>query len=630
MNTLPFPVGDFYFVNKMVQKIKKNSPKPIKSAKSCICWLSKTRPENGTESSSGNTPGLHTKTCESPDRCNGHTETAIYEDNGDTSRHIYKGDAPQTLCGSKSLNDEHEKAFSASEVRRRFADVLKYDDELDRKIEETIESIRREGNEASEKIKQTFNEEHRKLGEEEFKVMMELEKACSESEDRLHKVLGTLKEAQEYNSTLDESITKMQREGKETIQGMELNLVSSMEKQRKAMEELRRTMMTDLKIGWDSEKRKLSFTRNLFNGAPIPNNITFPKVTCTGISVSWDCDTRGLSEDDRTKVKYAVEMKKGAEEERAWREVYSGVETKCSVSGLDKDTEYDVRVKCTIGDIQGGWSDFGRVRTPNIPVPSNIIAMSERLNTITLTWNMAEGVSLYQIEVDGSDALEATTANTFTKEELLPDTEHTFRVRSLCEKLIGGWSDGVKTRTQKEFEGTWKECPGNICEDKKYIVDEGNPRIATKTDCDKGYCTIVGNAPLPLNKVTSWSVKVQKSRDDDGGCIFVGVAPSDIDQNEGYNYDKCGWYFYCYSSSLCSGSIRGDKEYGPRKGNGEYVRTGDIVGVVMDTAKGELSFVVDGVNLGVAYEGIPLDEPLVPCVILGYGGDSVELVNLTP
>ena len=45
----------------------------------------------------------------------------------------------------------------------------------------------------------------------------------------------------------------------------------------------------------------------------------------------------------------------------------------------------------------------------------------------------------------------------------------------------------------------------------------------------------------------------------------------------------------------------------------------------MDTTKGELSFVVNGVNLGVAYDGIPLDKPLVPCVILYNKGDSVEL-----
>ena len=45
----------------------------------------------------------------------------------------------------------------------------------------------------------------------------------------------------------------------------------------------------------------------------------------------------------------------------------------------------------------------------------------------------------------------------------------------------------------------------------------------------------------------------------------------------------------------------------------------------MDTANGELSFVVNSVNFGVAYDGIPLDRPLVPCVVLKHQGDSVEL-----
>ena len=68
------------------------------------------------------------------------------------------------------------------------------------------------------------------------------------------------------------------------------------------------------------------------------------------------------------------------------------------------------------------------------------------------------------------------------------------------------------------------------------------------------------------------------------------------------------------------------EKYGPRKGGGGYVHTGSSVGVVMDTAKGELSFAVNGVNLGVAFDGIPLDKPLVPCVLLGWEGDSVEFI----
>ena len=38
--------------------------------------------------------------------------------------------------------------------------------------------------------------------------------------------------------------------------------------------------------------------------------------------------------------------------------------------------------------------------------------------------------------------------------------------------------------------------------------------------------------------------------------------------------------------------------------NGGYIRTGESVGIVMDTSKDELSFFLNGMNLGVAYEGI--------------------------
>ena len=127
--------------------------------------------------------------------------------------------------------------------------------------------------------------------------------------------------------------------------------------------------------------------------------------------------------------------------------------------------------------------------------------------------------------------------------------------------------------------------------------------------------------------MTSWSIKILKSENNNANGIFIGVAPSDIGQNDGSIFNKCGWYFRCCNSTLHSGpphKYRG-KEYGPRKEKGQYVHTGDSVGVVMDTTKGELSFVVNGVNLGVAFDGIPLDKPLVPCVLLYHKFNSVEL-----
>ena len=241
--------------------------------------------------------------------------------------------------------------------------------------------------------------------------------------------------------------------------------------------------------------------------------------------------------------------------------------------------------------------------------------------------NNVEGASFYQIEVDGSKFWDASTTNTFTKRGLLAETEHSFRVRAVCGNEVSEWSGAVKGRTQKEsFEtGGWKECPDNVDESRKYSVDEGNSRVATKMSYS-GCCTLTGNTPLPLNKVISWNIKILSS-EYNGSGIYIGVAPSGINQNDD-NYNKCGWYFNCYDSTLWSGpphNLR-RKEYGPREEDGEYIHTGDSVGVVMDTTKGELSFVVNGVNLGVAFDGIPLDKSLVPCVLLEKKGDSVELI----
>ena len=191
--------------------------------------------------------------------------------------------------------------------------------------------------------------------------MEELERVCNESEEVLQKNLSTLREIREYSKTLNEADSK----GKETSRLMELNIVCSMEEQRRTMEELHRTMMTDLKVGWDSEERKLSFTRTLFNGAPVPSNISSPSISSRGMEISWECDLSKLNEEDKRKVKYVVEVKKGTEE-RGWKEVYSGTENKCSASGLDKDTDYNVRVKCVIGDLHGGWSDAVNVRTKKV------------------------------------------------------------------------------------------------------------------------------------------------------------------------------------------------------------------------------------------------------------------------
>ena len=228
---------------------------------------------------------------------------------------------------------------------------------------------------------------------------------------------------------------------------------------------------------------------------------------------------------------------------------------------------------------------------------------------------------------------------TFLTSPLDAETNYVLRVSAITttrsKEATNGeseWCEEIEFRTPvfSEYAG-WKACPEGVEEINRYEVNESDLTAATKTGNDYHWSTIIGNTPLPQNKVTSWSVKALKSRSDDGWGIYVGVAQSDVDQNEGKTQGGQGheskWCLECYHSTVFSGPPHNCWiKYGPRRGDGVYVCTMGSVGVVMDTAKGELSFVVDGVNLGIAYDGIPLDKPLVPCVLLGLQGDSVKLI----
>ena len=62
--------------------------------------------------------------------------------------------------------------------------------------------------------------------------------------------------------------------------------------------------------------------------------------------------------------------------------------------------------------------------------------------------------------MDGGDEVfwKPGTSNTFTKVGLLPDTEHTFRVRTIHEKMIGDWSN-AEVKEDPETPSTL-QCQG--------------------------------------------------------------------------------------------------------------------------------------------------------------------------
>lgn len=244
-------------------------------------------------------------------------------------------------------------------------------------------------------------------------------------------------------------------------------------------------------------------------------------------------------------------------------------------------------------------------------------------------------VAFEQVSPEGS--LEDTTKSVFVKlgEQLRACADYTVRVRSEYANRqrasVSDWGTSPDRIHVPEFAEIcgWKACPENVTDTKKYAVSGPFNRIATKIGDDSDYCTIIGSVALPAGKVTTWNIKVVNFKPNKyGRCIYYGVSRHTINQNESSsNVYYGGWNFRINDSVLYSGLPHRylDKKYGPRRKGGDYVKKGDTVVVSFDATNGNLSFIIKGENFGNAYEGIPLDVPLVPSCLLFYKNDTLEL-----
>ena len=102
---------------------------------------------------------------------------------------------------------------------------------------------------------------------------------------------------------------------------------------------------------------------------------------------------------------------------------------------------------------------------------------------------------------------------------------------------------------------------------------------------------------------------------------MVGVAPIDFNINTS-NFRSCGWYLYCFNSSLFSGP---PYKYSGKQANISKVK--DEVIVILNINKRTLKFIINNEDKGDQYINLPIDKPLSPAVILYDKDDSIEIIQ---
>lgn len=134
--------------------------------------------------------------------------------------------------------------------------------------------------------------------------------------------------------------------------------------------------------------------------------------------------------------------------------VCSTTETEYLVTGLAPGTEYRVSVRAKNSKGDSNYSSILTVYT-KLPVPSNVGAIPT-MNSTTIVWDPVEGAAGYDVEFDGQ--LYEAEVNYIEFFELVPDSEHTYKVRAKNQYVTSDFSEEAYVRIKREIP----EVPGNV------------------------------------------------------------------------------------------------------------------------------------------------------------------------
>ena len=258
-----------------------------------------------------------------------------------------------------------------------------------------------------------------------------------------------------------------------------------------------------------------------------PAGLNVSNVTTNSVFVSWEA-----GEATAWKVSY-----KGENDEE-WT-MLNVADNYCQLSGLEQNTDYEVRVIADCGIIGNSVEASAAFTTiANCPVPTNLAATHHFDNT-TITWTPVLGVNTYELQYaqQGSMLWQATLLNnvsTFVISGLVEEVTYKVRVRSVCNAETGEMSDWAEfTFTRPAY------CDA--------------PTAVTVTDITSNSAKVTWQAPY----ATSWTIQYGEAGFELGtGTQLVVNAPNIVltGLNAMTSYDvyvksNCGFYNSVWTSA---------------------------------------------------------------------------------
>ena len=172
------------------------------------------------------------------------------------------------------------------------------------------------------------------------------------------------------------------------------------------------------------------------------------------------------------------------------------------------------------------------------------------------------------------------------------------------------------------YKYSFKECPKDISEERKYEVSGEYKNILTKIGNKTGRMGSICVKELDQSlEEHIWKIKILNTQN---YYIMIGIATIDFDiYSASYQTNKnYGWYYDCYTGYLYSGPPHNfqDKITNLKSKSNE-------IKVIMNMKKRSLKFIIDNEDKGDSYTDIPLNKQIAPSVLLYNTNDSVEIIE---
>ena len=282
----------------------------------------------------------------------------------------------------ESLSEEN---ITIDSFAKDYSEINKNVNKLKDKIEKEIEKINKCYDVVDEQVKKKFEEEHNKLYKEENNLREKFQTEVTKKKEYLQNYLSETEELIRNYNKINKGIKILEKEENNIIK--KLSYVSNINKNIKKMNQLIDEFITNLKLSFEEEQRKIIYKDYIFNGLPIPKNIKCEDISSDNFKLKWEIDEDKLNKLDKNKIKYKIEINEKVEinekdgikekdeikekidddkneikDERLHKEFFSS-DMSCNINDLSPETEYEYNICCIYNDIEGEKSKIQNAKT---------------------------------------------------------------------------------------------------------------------------------------------------------------------------------------------------------------------------------------------------------------------------